>query len=102
MHRNQFDMAEGHTKRALSYARQYSVEGDLKTTLLLRALSSYYGIRMCRGDPAGGLIFAEEAYNCAAIAYNPVHPEVQVFWFFGFFGFFMNEKICKKMNFIFC
>lgn len=78
MHRNQFDMAEGYTKRSLSYARQYSVEGDLKTTLLLRALSIYYGIRMCRGDSAGGLIFAEEAYNCAAIAYNPVHPEVQV------------------------
>jgi hypothetical protein len=23
------------------------------------------------------LTFAEEAYNCAAVTYNPVHPEVQ-------------------------
>jgi hypothetical protein len=29
------------------------------------------------GNYAGALTFAEEAYNCAAVAYNPVHSKVQ-------------------------
>jgi hypothetical protein len=32
---------------------------------------------MYQGDYAGALPSAEEAYNCVAVAYNPVHPQVQ-------------------------
>jgi tetratricopeptide (TPR) repeat protein len=34
-------------------------------------------MRKMQGNFVDGVLFAEEAYNCVAIAYNPVHSEVQ-------------------------
>jgi hypothetical protein len=32
---------------------------------------------MIQGNNDDAIAFAEKAYNCAAITYNPVHPDVQ-------------------------
>jgi tetratricopeptide (TPR) repeat protein len=42
-----------------------------------KALGSFYELRRTQGNYDEALTFAEEAYNCVAIAYNPVYPEVQ-------------------------
>jgi tetratricopeptide (TPR) repeat protein len=76
-HRNQFVIAENHCQRAVSYARRYNEEGETKTTLLVDALTSYCHQQIYQGDFEGALPLAEEAYNCVAVAYNPVHPQVQ-------------------------
>jgi tetratricopeptide (TPR) repeat protein len=76
-HRNQFVIAESHCQRAISYARRYNEEGKTKTTLLLNALTIYCELRIHQGDFEGGVQLAEEAYNYVAVAYNPVHPQVQ-------------------------
>mmetsp|Transcript_26520 Transcript_26520/g.25381 ORF Transcript_26520/g.25381 Transcript_26520/m.25381 type:complete len:470 (+) Transcript_26520:206-1615(+) len=75
--RNQFKISENHCQRALSYARRINEEGESKTTLLLKVLTSCYSIQSSQGNYSGALPFAEEAYNCGAVAYNPVHPKVQ-------------------------
>jgi tetratricopeptide (TPR) repeat protein len=75
--RTQFDLAESHCERALSYARRYEGEGAKKTFLLCRAFQTYSDMRKMQGNYVDGVLFAEEAYNCVAIAYNPVHSEVQ-------------------------
>jgi hypothetical protein len=77
LHRNQFNLVETHGQRGLSYARLYEGTEDKKTDLLCRALRVFYNLRMSEGNYANALIFAEEAYNCYAVAYNPVHPMVQ-------------------------
>lgn len=79
-HRDEFRQAESHCELAVSYARVYqgiSSSEEKKTNLLCSALVDYYALRMAQGNYADALIFAEEAYNCAAITYNPVHLEVQ-------------------------
>jgi tetratricopeptide (TPR) repeat protein len=76
-HRNQFILSESHCQRALSCAQRYNEEGETKTTLLLKAFTNYCTLMIAQSDFAGALPFAEEAYNCVAIAYNPVHPQVQ-------------------------
>jgi tetratricopeptide (TPR) repeat protein len=76
-HRNEFVFAEDHCQRALSYARMYGVEEEAKTHLLCSALSCLYELRRNQGNYIDALAFAEERYNCVAVAYNPVHPEVQ-------------------------
>lgn len=76
-YRNQFDIAGSHHQRALAYVRQCNEDGDTKTTLLLKVLKAAYTNQSLQGNYAGALTFAEEAYNCVAIAYNPVHPQVQ-------------------------
>jgi hypothetical protein len=40
-------------------------------------LTSYSHLRIHQGDFVDALLLAEEAYNCVAVAYNPVHPQVQ-------------------------
>jgi hypothetical protein len=75
--KNQFEISENHCQRSLSYARRYNEEGESKTTLLLDSLSIYCQILIARSDFTGAVTLAEEAYNCVAIAYNPVHPQVQ-------------------------
>jgi tetratricopeptide (TPR) repeat protein len=45
--------------------------------LLCRALRGSYRLHGIQGNYDEALLFAEEAYNCVAIAYNPVHPKVQ-------------------------
>jgi tetratricopeptide (TPR) repeat protein len=90
-HRNEFILAEDHCQQALSYARMFEVGEEDKTNLLytLRQLSEDKTKLLCftlsqlselrnfQGDYGGALAFAEESYNCAAVTYNPVHPEVQ-------------------------
>jgi hypothetical protein len=41
------------------------------------SFDNFCDLRSLQGNYAGALTFAEEAYNCAAVAYNPVHPKVQ-------------------------
>jgi tetratricopeptide (TPR) repeat protein len=77
MHRNDFNLAENYCQRALSCARLYEGKEEWKTELLCTALKAYYELRSKEGNHADALIYAEEAYNCVAIAYNPVHPKVQ-------------------------
>jgi hypothetical protein len=48
-----------------------------KTELLCGVLRTFYELRRCQGNYADALIYAEEVYNCFAVAYNPVHPRVQ-------------------------
>jgi tetratricopeptide (TPR) repeat protein len=76
-YKNEFITSESHFQRAISYAKRCSEEGETKTTLLLKALESYSQFRITQGDFEGALLLAEEAYNYVAIAYNPVHPQVQ-------------------------
>jgi hypothetical protein len=76
-HRNEFILAEDHCQQALSYARMYEGEEEFKTDLLCSALNTLYELRSNQGNYVDALAFAEEIYNCAAVAYNPVHPEVQ-------------------------
>jgi tetratricopeptide (TPR) repeat protein len=75
--RNEFVLAEGHSQRALSYARMNEGEEMLKINLLCSALRSLYALRRDQGNHVDALPFAEESYNCVAVAYNPVHPKVQ-------------------------
>jgi tetratricopeptide (TPR) repeat protein len=76
-HRNQFVIAENHCQRAISCAGRYNKEGETKTTLLFQTLTSYCFLQMTQGNFADANLTAEEAYNCVAVAYNPVHPYVQ-------------------------
>jgi tetratricopeptide (TPR) repeat protein len=75
--KSQFVIAENHYKRALSFARRYNEEGETKTTLLFKVLTSYCILQMTQSNFTDAKILAEEAYNCVAVAYDPVHPQVQ-------------------------
>jgi hypothetical protein len=75
--RNEFNLAEDHCQRALTYARLYEGKEDLKTDLLCPALLELYDIQRNQGNNNEALILVEEAYNCVAVTYNPVHPMVQ-------------------------
>jgi hypothetical protein len=75
--RNLFDSAGVHCQRAVSFGRLYDEEDKEKTKILCSALNIFYDLRATEGNYVDGLALAEEAYNCVAIAYNPVHPEVQ-------------------------
>jgi hypothetical protein len=77
LHRNRFDPAENHCQRAIFQARLYEAKEEMKTDLLCQALRVYSSLRETKGYYDDAVAFAEEAYDCAAIAYNPVHPEVQ-------------------------
>jgi tetratricopeptide (TPR) repeat protein len=77
INRNQFDVAEGHCHRCLANARRLGVEGEDKTTSIIRALETYSNLRQRQGDLSGAVPFAEEAYNVVVDAYDPVHPQVQ-------------------------
>jgi tetratricopeptide (TPR) repeat protein len=75
--RNEFNLAEDYCQRALTYARLYEGEEETKTGLLYSALIGLYELYMYQGNYDEALNFVEEAYNCVAITYNPVHPKVQ-------------------------
>jgi tetratricopeptide (TPR) repeat protein len=75
--RSQFDRAENHCQQALIFAKLYEGKEELKTDLVCKALQRSYELHRNQGNYDEALVFAEEAYNCVAIAYNPVHPEVQ-------------------------
>jgi tetratricopeptide (TPR) repeat protein len=71
------NLAESHCQRALSSAQRYDGEEEQKTTLLCKAFTVYGYLRTLQGNHADAVTFYEEAYNCVAMAYNPVHPAVQ-------------------------
>jgi hypothetical protein len=73
----QLDIAEGHCQRCLAYSRRYGLEGEVKTTNILAALTTYSGLRQIQSDYSGALPFAAEAYNLMVEAYDPVHFQVQ-------------------------
>jgi tetratricopeptide (TPR) repeat protein len=73
--RNEFGRSETHCQRALSHAKKY--EGIMKTALLTSVLTNYCALRRMQNNYIDAVIFAEEAYNCVAVVFNPVHPEVQ-------------------------
>jgi tetratricopeptide (TPR) repeat protein len=75
--RNKFNLAESHCHEALSYARRYDGEEEEKANRLCSAFTAYSILRNKQFDFVDAATFAEEAYNCVAIAYNPVHPKVQ-------------------------
>jgi tetratricopeptide (TPR) repeat protein len=75
--RNEFSLAESHCHEALSYARRYDGKEEQKTTLLCDAFTVYGYLRSKQCNYADAATFYEEAYNCVAITYNPVHPKVQ-------------------------
>jgi tetratricopeptide (TPR) repeat protein len=77
MHRNEFNLAESHCQCALSSAKRYDGEVEEKTSLLREAFRDYGDLRSMQGNYTDAVIFFEEAYNCVAMAYDPVHPEVQ-------------------------
>jgi tetratricopeptide (TPR) repeat protein len=77
MHRRQLNLAETHCQRGLTCARLYEGIEEEKADLLCEALNKYYNLRGDEGNYDEALIFAEEAYDCVAVAYNPVHPKVQ-------------------------
>jgi tetratricopeptide (TPR) repeat protein len=75
--RNEFNLAEDYCQRALTYARLFEGEEELKTSLLYSALIGVYDIYKNQGKYDEAFILDEEAYNCVAVTYNPVHPNVQ-------------------------
>jgi tetratricopeptide (TPR) repeat protein len=75
--RNQFGLADSHCRRALSHARLYEGEEEGKTDLLCQALRVCGNLEAIQGNYIDAVAFAEEAYDCVAVVYNPVHPEVQ-------------------------
>jgi tetratricopeptide (TPR) repeat protein len=77
INRSQFNQAEIHCQQALFYARLYEGKEERKTDLLCEALGVYVNLRGTQGKFADAVIYAEEAYNLVAVAYNPVHPKVQ-------------------------
>jgi tetratricopeptide (TPR) repeat protein len=78
IHRSEFDLAQNYCQISLSHARLFEGEEEMKTDLLCSALRANCSLRQALGNYADSTIaFAEEAYDCAAIAYNPVHPKVQ-------------------------
>jgi tetratricopeptide (TPR) repeat protein len=75
--RNEFNLAEDHLQRALTYARLYEGKEEMKTGELYSAFIELYENNRNQGNYDKALIFVEEAYNCVAATYNPVHPKVQ-------------------------
>jgi hypothetical protein len=76
--RRQFDMAEWHCQRCLEHC-QLCLEGEDKITSMFSALKTLCSLREHQGDLSGALTFAEEGYNVVVEAYDPVHPQVQVY-----------------------
>jgi hypothetical protein len=74
---NELDLSENHCRLALTYARRFEGEENQKTQTLYEALVTYCTLRSKQCNYAEALVFAEEAYDVVAIAYNPVHIQVQ-------------------------
>jgi hypothetical protein len=68
------DIIKSHLKLALTYARLYEREVEMKAHVVCNALWANYENGKILGDH--GRNFVEEAYNCVAIAYSPVHLDV--------------------------
>jgi hypothetical protein len=77
INRNEFDLADDHCKLLISYSKKFDGKAEQKTGAICQAYSIYSNLRMQEENFTDAVFFAEEAYNCVAIAYNPVHREVQ-------------------------
>jgi tetratricopeptide (TPR) repeat protein len=77
IHRCEFDLAEFHCHRALFYAKRCDGDEVRKTDNSSQAFLAYGNLRLLQGNITEAVAFHEEHYNCVAIAYNPVHPDVQ-------------------------
>jgi tetratricopeptide (TPR) repeat protein len=76
VHNNEPNFAVDLCQLALYYARLYEGKEEKKIEILCKTLKRFSDVRVMQGNYADALILAEEGYNCAAIAYDPVHPEV--------------------------
>jgi hypothetical protein len=85
VYKNQFDEAEGHCQRCLTYSKRLGASGETKTTCMFKAICAFSWLRRRQGDYSAAVIFAEEAYNLVVEAYDPVHPQVQVHILFVFY-----------------
>jgi hypothetical protein len=74
---SEFDLAEYHCQQALKYSELYDGEEEKKVALIYDALKVSCGIQDVQGNYDVAYTSAHEAYNIVAVAYNPVHPEVQ-------------------------
>jgi tetratricopeptide (TPR) repeat protein len=72
-----YDLSEYHCERCLAYGKRFEGTEEEKACLLGAAYRAYCRLRNIQQNYTAGVIFAEEAYNCYAMVYNPVHPEVQ-------------------------
>jgi hypothetical protein len=72
MHRRQFDLAEGHCQRCLTYSRKYGLEGEKKITMIFTASKLFCHLRNFQCNYSGALSFAEECYNLVVEACDPV------------------------------
>jgi hypothetical protein len=86
----EFDLAEEHCHRCLTYSRKYGIEGEKKTTMIFTSLRSFIDLRRRQGDFSQAVSLSEEAYNLVVEAYNPAHPEVQ-----EAAASLINSLICK-------
>lgn len=77
MHTNKFDQAENHCQKAISYAKQYDGKEVEKGELVSKSLTVYSAVLTQQRKFGEAVTIAEEAYNCVAVVYDPVHPVVQ-------------------------
>jgi tetratricopeptide (TPR) repeat protein len=73
---NELNLAVDHCQLALHYARLFNGKEEEEIEILCKTLKRFSDVRVMQGNYDEALILAEEGYNCAATAYNPVHPEV--------------------------
>jgi hypothetical protein len=79
LRRNEFDLADDYCQRAVSHARLFEGVEEDKTDMLSTALRVYCNLNRTQGNYAAAVTIAEESYNCVAMTYNPVHPEVHIY-----------------------
>jgi hypothetical protein len=77
INRDQYDVAEIHCQRCLTYSKKYIIKGEDKSFATLAALRTIIDLRQLQDDSSGAVKFAEEAYNLVVVAYDPVHRRVQ-------------------------
>jgi hypothetical protein len=83
-HKMENSLAEKHLELALTHAKRCGstlLHKEHKTTLLYLTYRAYYRLRTQEYRMTEAVVFAQDAYNCVAEAYSPVHPEVYYYIF---------------------
>jgi hypothetical protein len=80
--KTKLDMAENFCRRTLCNARLFNEKkvadtSNVRTDLLCQALKACSDVQVSQRKFVEAIVFAEEAYDCVAMAFDPVHPEVQ-------------------------
>lgn len=78
MRRTEFDLSEYHCQLSLSYAKRHDGEENTRVSIVYEALTVYCNLRRTQDKFSEAVPFAEEAYDLVAVAYNPVHPKVNM------------------------